>query len=333
MRLATFNLENLGTAPEGSDARAAQITSLRPQIERLQADVLCLQEVNAGAVTAADGGRERALPALDALLDGTPYADFHRIHTTSPSGPMPKDRHNLVTLSRFRVTAHREIHHHLIDPPRYRRATASFENRHEATPADDAVEWDRPLLHTAIDAGYTRPLHVINLHLRAPRAAFVVGQKRDSHTWKTMPGWAEGYFLTAMKRAGQALEARLFIDDLFDADADALIAVAGDFNADDYEVPARIIRGDDLDVGNAALSPRMLVPLDRSLPEDQRRSVIHAGRAQMLDHVFASRALSAFYEGAEVLGELLGDEVLDAAAPGHAPGSFHAPVVARFRNP
>ena len=40
--------------------------------------------------------------------------------------------------------------------------------------------------------------------------------------WLSAPGWAEGFFIAAVKRAGQALEARLFIDKLFDEDPDAM---------------------------------------------------------------------------------------------------------------
>ena len=47
MRLATFNLENLDDAPDGAPPLAERLRILRPQLERLAADVLCLQEVNA----------------------------------------------------------------------------------------------------------------------------------------------------------------------------------------------------------------------------------------------------------------------------------------------
>ena len=41
--------------------------------------------------------------------------------------------------------------------------------------------------------------------------------------------------MAAMKRSGQALEARLTVDAIFDAEPEALIAVAGDFNAEAAE--------------------------------------------------------------------------------------------------
>jgi DNA polymerase len=43
-------------------------------------------------------------------------------------------------------------------------------------------------------------------------------------------GWAEGFFAAAVKRAGQALELRLAIERVFDAEPGACIAVCGDFS-------------------------------------------------------------------------------------------------------
>ena len=119
------------------------------------------------------------------------------------------------------------------------------------------------------------------------------GQKLEPFVWKTVGGWAEGFFLSAMRRAGQALELRLLLEQMFDAEAHRLIAVAGDFNAEDHEVPLKIIVGAEEDTGNGALSSRSLVLLDRALPDDRRWSVLHHGRPQMLDHILASRTLQA----------------------------------------
>lgn len=326
MRLATFNLENLDIKPGEPDGVEQRIATLRPQIERTNADILCLQEVNAQETE----GTGRCLMALDALLEGTQYQNFHRVHTKSISGDIPRDRHNLVTLSRSLILTSEEIHHHLIAPPFY----SPGEMATGASPGEPVpIPWDRPLLYAAIDIGLSKPLHIINLHLRAPRAAYVPDKKRDSHTWDSVQGWAEGYFLTAVKRAGQALETRLFVDKIFDRDENALIAVVGDFNADDVEVPPRIVRGDADDIGNPDLSGRTLIPVERSLPDDKRHSVIHGGRPLMLDHIFASRALTGLYERSEVHNEMLGDEILSATAFKKSPDSFHAPLVSVFRMP
>jgi len=335
LRLATFNVENLGDPGNDADRVAERTRLLKPQILRLRADVLCLQEVDSDR---AGKGNARRLGALDTLLEGTPYADFHRLATTSRTTGEVRDKHNLVILSRFPITDSRQIHHDLVSPPRHSAVTAIDDSGTRNNAEDGAedgggmpVEWDRPFLYAALSLGDSRPLHVLNLHLRAPRAAFVPGQKADSRSWRTMAGWAEGFFLATVKRAGQALETRLFIDRLFDADPDALIVVCGDFNADDHETPVRTIRGDEEDAGNSLLTARTLVPVERSLADSRRFSVVHHGRPQMLDHVLASRPLLAWYRGSEIHNEALGDELITSHAVRRSPESFHAPVVAEFR--
>ncbi len=319
LRLATFNMESLGLG--GEVTLDERIAVLRPQLDRLRADVLCLQEVDGQR---GETGKRRHLAALDALLEGTVYDSFRRVHTHSRSTGGARDRHNLVILARFPITDHRELRHDLVAPP-------------TCHPVDGggprAIEWDRPILHAALDLGGDRVLHVVNVHLRAPRAAYVAGGKQGSDRWLTMRGWAEGMFLAVVKRAGQALETRLFLDALMDAEAQPLIAVCGDFNADLHETPVRAIRGDEEDAGNPHLIARTLVPLERSLPRSQRFSVVHHGRPQMLDHVLVSRRLYGWYLGSEIHNEALGDEMIGARAVPGGPESFHAPVVAAFEIP
>ena len=63
---ATFNLENLDQRP-GSAALDRRIEVLGPQLSRLDADVLCLQEVRVRRA-----GLSLPSDALDALLRGIP---------------------------------------------------------------------------------------------------------------------------------------------------------------------------------------------------------------------------------------------------------------------
>lgn len=326
-RIATFNVENLGdSAPDGVGLEE-RIRVLRPQLLRLRADVLCLQEVDGQR---PQQGAGRRLDALDALLDGTPYRDFSRFSTVSRSRGDVRDKHNLVILSRFAMSSRRQLLHDLVAPPRCRPVCPP----QGGEPQDSrALEWDRPILHAALDIGAARPLHVVGVHLRAPRAAFVAGAKADSHTWRSMAGWAEGFFIAAVKRAGQALETRLLVDSLFDADPDALVCVCGDFNADLHETPLRTICGDGEDAGNPFLAARTLVPVARSLADSRRFSVVHHGRPQMLDHLLVSRPLLGWYRSVEIHNEALGDELVTAHAVRGSPESFHAPVVAGFEEP
>ena len=278
LRIATFNLENFDDVPPGErPSLAERVALMRPQLARLDADVLCLQEVH----SQADPGGPR-LNALDALLAGTQYAAFNRVATADPRPP-------------------------------------------QAAP----VVWERPLLAVQLEVA-GRPLHVVCLHLKSKIPTDVAGQKLDQFTWKSAAGFAEGAFLSSMKRLGQALQLRRFVDGLFDAEPDALIALCGDFNATEDEVPLEAIRGDVENTGNGDLAPRVLVPCERTVPEPARYSLLHQGRGQLLDHVLASRALLAFYRTTQIHNELLHDESVAFAIDRKFPESDHAPVVAEF---
>jgi predicted extracellular nuclease len=133
-----------------------------------------------------------------------------------------------------------------------------------------------------------------------------------------------------MRRAAQALEVRFLVEQLLDADKHRLIALGGDFNAEDHEVALRIVLGAEEDTGNATLSARSLVLLDRALPQDRRWSVLHHGRPQMLDHIVTSRALHGRFKAIEVHNETLSDELVGYARHMQSSSSYHAPVVAEF---
>ena len=82
VRLATFNLENLDDVPGKKPTLAERIRVMRPQLERVNADILCLQEVHGQE----QAGPPRRLLALDQLVAGTPLAGFNRVHTTTADG-------------------------------------------------------------------------------------------------------------------------------------------------------------------------------------------------------------------------------------------------------
>ena len=327
LRIATFNLENLDDKPSEKPTLNERLAVLRPQLTRVNADVLCLQEVNGQEET----GQPRRLLALQKLLEGTKYGDYNIVSTKTADGRNVYDVRNLVILSRFEIISHRQYRHdaELGAPiPLYRKVTAS--------PAENEareVSWERPILYAQISLPNGGILHVLNLHLKSRLPTNVTGQMLNGYTWKTAQGWAEGYFLSAMKRVGQAFETRILIDKLFDAEAEAMIVVCGDFNAEDGDVPLAAIRGEVENTGNARLINRVLVPCERSIPESSRYSLLHQGRGAMLDHVLASRSLLAHYRSAEIHNESLHDESLAFADDMKFPESDHAPVVAEFELP
>ncbi len=327
IRLASFNLETLDAGPKVAPSFAVRRDLLRLQLERLKADVLCLQEVNAQEVGRGRHVR-RELSALDALLAETPYAGYERLVSHNRTGTNVSDIHNLVILSRLPIVASRQIWHDLVPEPMVRMVTAS-----PAAETAQPVSWDRPLLHAELALPDGKRLHVFNVHFRAPLAAMVPGQKLDAFAWRSVAGWAEGYYLSSIKRAGQALEARLALDRLLADDPMALIAVAGDYNAEEHHTPVEVVRGEDENTGNGALTMQVMIPAEHAVPESERFTVLHQGRRLMLDHILVSRALLGRLDRVEIHNEALSDELVGYASVNHSPESYHAPLVAQFDMP
>jgi len=320
LRIATFNLENLDDGQNMRPSLAERIQIMRPQLERIAADILCLQEVHSQGPSGS-----RMLGALDRLLDGTAYAGFGRQATHTTSGQF-YDQRNLVTLSRHPVVSTQVVRDNAGPRPSYRMATAS--------PPDttaNPLAWERPLLYTQIDLGNRRTLHLINVHMKSKLASSIPGRKIDNFTWQTVSAWAEGSFISSMKRLGQALQARMLIDDIFDRHGpDALIAIAGDFNAGSDEDSFKAICGPVEETGNPAHAARVMVPCENNVPDSARYSLFHLGKGQMLDHIVVSRSLLRYFRGAEIHNEALPDESGAFRQDTKFPESDHAPVVAVF---
>lgn len=320
MRIGTFNLESFGGSHHKGAPFRERAAVLRPQLDRLKADVLCFQEVDAPKV---HGIRRTA--DLERLLQGTSYSEHSLLVSSGPSGVGPADVHNLAVLTRLPVIEEHVIRHTFVEPLRFR--------RHTAIPPDpDAVPlaWDRPLQHLVLQLPTSGRLHVFNVHLRARLAVAIPGQKAGPFAWETVSGWAEGFFTAAVKRAGQALELRLAIERVIDAEADALIAVCGDFNAEDHDTALTLACAGEDDTGSGHLATRVLTPVERTLPEDRRFTVLHHGRPEMLDHILASRALFAHFTDVEIHNEMLEDELVAYGRIHRPPESLHAPLVAIF---
>ncbi|WP_422365166.1 endonuclease/exonuclease/phosphatase family protein [Pelagibius sp.] len=332
MRLATFNLESLDLPRGGEAALSRRIAVLAPLLNRLRADVLCLQEVNARKGEGRQAGGQRRPTALQRLLNASDYAGHSLTVSRSLSGDGPADVHNLALVSRFPVLALRELRNDLVPPRRYAAVTAVPPEAGDLT-----LAWDRPLLYCLLELPGGGRLHVINLHLRSPLAAPIPGQKMGAQkiggqkgappVWSSVAGWAEGLLAATIMRSGQALEARLLVEEIFDADPAALVAVCGDLNAGVEETPGRILRAAVEDSGNPALASRALYALEQTLPIERRHTVIHAGRPLMLDHLLVSQSLRQCFTGIEALNDALPDEEEMAEDD---PRSNHAPLVAAF---
>ncbi len=307
-RLATFNVENLHWAAAREDEFKRRIAALRPILLELDPDILCLQEINAQKTTTHAA---REFFALDRLLADTPFEHYNRVTSTRPGSDLPADVHNLAILSRLPILERRQVHHDII--AKWRWAPPQESDMHMASVE---ITFDRPILYAKIASPTGPPLHVVNLHLRASRPTPIPGVSTHGRAV------AEGQFLSAQKREGQALEARLFVERLFDREPEARIAVCGDFNANEHDAPIRILSGD------CEEDARFLRALELRVPLEQRFSVIHAGKPTLIDHILTSPTLAGACVDVSILNQNLQDEVF-AREP--IDGSLHAPVSAFFR--
>jgi len=252
------------------------------------------------------------------------------VHTKTVSTYEAYDKRNLVVVSRFDLSDTKQYRNDLVDELQYKRVTAR--------PKEDQakeISFGRPILHTQahIKPGFV--IHLINLHLKSRIPTDIPGQQHPTkdYIWKSAYGWAEGYFLSAIKRVGQALETRILVDRIFDENAEAKIVVCGDFNAHPDEVPVEAISGRTENTSNPELLGRVLASCEYTIPESARFTYLHQGQKRLLDHMLISRSMLQYYRKAEIHNETLHDEGLAFAYDTKFPESDHAPFIAEFKIP
>ncbi len=113
LRIVTVNLENFDDKPSQKPALQERIAVMRPQLQRINADILCLQEVNGHE----EVGKPRSLLALDALLKDMQYANFERVFTIDKKNSQIYDERNLGILSRYKVVEHHQYKHEYAPAP------------------------------------------------------------------------------------------------------------------------------------------------------------------------------------------------------------------------
>jgi len=323
MRIATFNIENWDDVAPGSNDPpfSERLAIMRPQLERLRADVLLLQEVHGQD----EPGGPRGLRALRSLLAGTRYANHQMRSTLLANGQDVERFRNLVTLipPGWVFEESREILHQITPAPVYQLVTENPQREPRA------IRWDRPLFYCRVTAPFGQ-IHLLNAHFKSKIPTPIPGQGPENFRWRTASGWAEGFFLSSMKRVGAAIEARMFIDQLFDAEEEPLVAIGGDLNAESDDVPVVALRAEVESHENPALNGRTLYPCEDSVPEDARFTLYHRGKRNMLDHLLVSRGMIKAYMGTEIHNEIVRDESIAFATDLKYPSSDHAPVVASF---
>ncbi|MBI5015107.1 MAG: endonuclease/exonuclease/phosphatase family protein [Deltaproteobacteria bacterium] len=316
LRLATFNLENLGLRPD-EDTEAVRawlpvhLTALRAMLRRLDADAVAFQELLDPSL-------------LPALVEGLGYP---HIAVADDGGPSPL---RIGVLSRYPLR----------DPAAV------------ATRADLRAADRKSGLTIRVQGAFSRPvlevrwclpgleIYLVVLHWKS-KIPSPIGSESGEARWESLAQVGEGRLVSEIKRLAQAVEVRRVVDRHLTENPDACLAVLGDFNDTLDSEGVRIVRGDARSAGAPRLTSQELVPCELAIPRDLRFTHIFRGHREMLDHIFLSRGLMPRFVSARVLNEDL-NEAAEGPLPaaeadrGWAPdpfvcGSDHAPFVVTLK--
>ncbi|UCG68815.1 MAG: endonuclease, partial [Thermoplasmata archaeon] len=98
-------------------------------------------------------------------------------------------------------------------------------------------------------------------------------------------------------------------------------------------VPFKAIVGSVQDTQNPDIRDRVMIPCEYNVPPQQRYSLFHHGKGNMLDHLVVSQGLFPYWMETSIYNEILPDESLAYATDKKFPESDHAPVIAHFQVP
>jgi len=307
VRLATFNLENLGIR-EGEDSPEAcarlpdHIAALRRVLEALNADAVAFQECLQPEL-------------LDPLLEGLDYP--HRVVSHTGDSPLRVgvcSRHPLgpaLEVARGTETA-------ALDP----KTGLSIEV---------AGSFSRPVLRVPWQVpGLEVTLFVVHGKSKIPSPTPARPDRR-SGPWPSLGEVGVGRLITEVKRLAQAVELRREVDAALAADPDAAVAVLGDFNDVLESEAVRCVLGDAGAVYSPHLEGAELYPCELELPAERRFTQVYRGSPEMIDHLLVSRRLRGALTGVEILNGELRDAGALPPGEGQFVGSDHAPLLASFR--
>lgn len=314
MIIGTWNLENLYRpggefGPRTDAAYRAKLDALAEVLTRLDPALLAVQEIGD--------------PAALADLAGALAGDWHTAVSDHTDGRGIRvgflSRHPLSVLA----------------------DTDRFPARMRPVQADDSdtptPRMGRGALAVRITPGGRPALEAVTCHLKSKLLTYPGGRfsPRDEGERARYAAYA------LFRRAAEAAAVRALADELIDdRGEDRPVAVLGDLNDTAQAATTQILHGppgseigtggfDRPDRGDAARLWN-LAPL---IPDEQRFSRVHAGRKELIDHVFVTHALLARVEEA---GTGPGKPDLpsvggDPTARRDSPGSDHAPVWVRLR--
>lgn len=307
LRLATFNLENLGIRPNEEshplrERLPRHVESLRGTLQRLEADAVAVQEV--------------IDPSLfEELAEGLGYP--HAVLSERASSPLL-----LGVMSRYPLTS-----------PQQAAASTHFSVSDPKTGFEIAVKgaFSRGVLHLQWDVpSFGVDLYVVHWKSKIP-TRLGGGAVDGEGGWTSHGQVGEGRLLTEIKRVAQAVELRKEIDLRLRGSEESRLVVLGDFNDSLDSEALRIVRGDSKACGSPTLAPEELFPCELSVPEDLRFTQIYRGRREMLDHVLVSRNLIPHLVATTILNEDVAEAAEGPSVDPYSYASDHAPVVVTFK--
>ncbi len=310
LRLATYNLENLGIRPDEETPEARErlprhVEALRRAIRRLDADAVAFQELLDPNL-------------LEPLLDGLGYP--HVVLAERGSSPLRCGVFSRYPLAGAKTTA-AGIDLEVVD----RKAGLEVRVRGAFSRPALQVEWQVP--------GFPMTLIVVHWKSKIPSYTRELQGQGASDRWQSLGDAGEGRLVTEAKRLGQAVQIRRAVDHLLRRDPEARVVVLGDFNDTLDSEGLRIVVGDARACDSPSLAPMELVACEEAIPADRRFTQVYRGRREMLDHILISQSLLPHFLGAEAHNERLRPAQEGPGFDPYDPGSDHAPVLARFRPP
>lgn len=300
LSIATYNLLDFFEPPAGDEAGhalfARKVDYLAQKITAVDADVIGLQEVGSDEAVRVLG--ERLAPHRYARVVGTPDQRGIRCAVLSRLPVLAAEVHTAEALP-FPVFVEG-------DPP----------------PFGKRLPLRRGIVHVEVESPVGR-LHVLVVHFKSGRPAPLKNATGEPIEPTTSYAAMEALLRSVVLRSSEALFVRALVDRIFAADADANVAVIGDFNDVYSSVTFRALRG---------IKPTELSDATRSVPWEKRHSLVHYGVQRAIDHVMVSASLLGRVESAHVYNEDLRDhDLLREAGETAFHDSDHSPVAVRFK--
>jgi predicted extracellular nuclease len=284
---------------------ARKVESVADTLARLDADVVCLQEVKNERVC------RLVLEKLEGRIAGYPTVvvgggeDIRGIRT--------------AVLARFPLAA---------EPVRHTRDSGAegfcLPRVADGDPDPAVHHFKRGLLEVPLTLPDGERLTLFNVHLKS-------GYSIHPRPPGSQTEVAEGFVRASMLRTAEALQVRRLVDQRIAERPQALVAVAGDFNEGPDSLLLRAVTGDLVEEIRRGI-PGALYTVTGGIPLDRRFSIVYRGRREQLDHVLVTKSLWSRFREARILNEAHYDpDAYLRERSREGPDSDHAPVLATFR--